>query len=156
MALMNCTMASRSSLLRLRNFSTVQRASLWEDPCHMMASMTLRGAAVVNPAGCVEHVGVEGGHHHHVVTPPFDFAPQLNAGLVPCARDDGVFAFGTIDTEELARQVGIEPVEGVGFSLPCHTYFTAAKIRELQKCPNTKIGGMFLRGLLICGEATAR
>ena len=42
MALMNFTTASRSSFESWRKRSTVQRASLWAEPCHMMASMTLR------------------------------------------------------------------------------------------------------------------
>ena len=32
-------------------------------------------------------------------------APERDAGLMPCARQNGVFAFGTIDGEEVERLV---------------------------------------------------
>ena len=48
-----------------------------------------------------------------IVTEVAGMAPERNASLMPCARQNGVLAFGTIDGEEIERlMVGVGQTYG--------------------------------------------
>ena len=48
-----------------------------------------------------------------IVTEVAGMAPERNAGLMPCAGENGVLAFGTIDGEEIERlMVGVGQTYG--------------------------------------------
>ena len=64
---MNFTTASRSSLLNVRNFSIVHRASLCAFPCHMIASITLRARQSCRRSPAPVQMADKPRHHNGVV-----------------------------------------------------------------------------------------
>lgn len=69
--------------------------------------------AVLYPVVAREQEGIQSGGHLHFVAPVLGTSPKADARLVPGAGEDGGFALGTIDREEVQwLVVGIGQADG--------------------------------------------